>query len=136
MGDLVSFHTAHKLLLLAHSPDAYRQMGRMVACARADTFGPQLLQYGRVFAAALATVATRGRHVNVLQHAAGYLRGKMTAGARRGIALTMADYQHELVPLVVPIRLIAHHVGLHRITFREGSTTSPRSPGELLLRPA
>ena len=71
VGDLVSFHTAHKLQLLAHSPDAYRQMGRMVACARVDTFAPQVLEYGRAFAAALATVATRGRRVNVLQQRRG-----------------------------------------------------------------
>ena len=69
--------------------------------------------------AALATVATRGRHVNVLQHAAGYLRGKITAETRHDIALMIADYQDELVPLVVPIRLIAHYARLHRITFLE-----------------
>ena len=31
---LVRFHTAHKLILMAHSPEAYRQLGRLVAGAR------------------------------------------------------------------------------------------------------
>jgi hypothetical protein len=35
VGDLVRFHTAHKLLLLAHAPEAYRQLGRLVAGAGA-----------------------------------------------------------------------------------------------------
>ena len=31
VGALVRFHTAHKLILMAHSPEAYRQLGRLVA---------------------------------------------------------------------------------------------------------
>ena len=31
VGDLVAFHTAHKLLLMAHSPQAYQRLGRLVA---------------------------------------------------------------------------------------------------------
>src|SRR5210317_835399 len=30
-GNLVDFHTRHKLLLLSHSPQIYRQMGKLVA---------------------------------------------------------------------------------------------------------
>src|SRR6202166_4828078 len=31
LGGLVQFHTAHKLILMAHSPKAYRELGRFVA---------------------------------------------------------------------------------------------------------
>ena len=134
VGDLVAFHTAHKLLILAHSPDAYRQLGLMVASARPDAFSRQMAEYSDIFAAALATVATRGRHVNVLQHAAGYLRDRISAEARREIALTIADYQAGLVPLIVPIRLIAHYVRVHRITFLEGQYYFDPHPKELMLR--
>ena len=34
VGDLVRFHTAHKLTLMAHSTVAYRDLGRLVANAR------------------------------------------------------------------------------------------------------
>ena len=34
LGALVRFHTAHKLILMAHSPKAYQQLGRLVADAR------------------------------------------------------------------------------------------------------
>ena len=33
-GGLIAFHTAHKLVLLAHSPNAYRELGRYVAEAK------------------------------------------------------------------------------------------------------
>jgi hypothetical protein len=32
-GKLVQFHTRHKLLLLAHSPELYRELGKVVATA-------------------------------------------------------------------------------------------------------
>ncbi len=34
--ELVAFHTRHKLLLLAHSPEHYREMGRVVALAHSQ----------------------------------------------------------------------------------------------------
>ena len=34
VGALVGFHTAHKLILMAHSPDAYQRLGRLVARAK------------------------------------------------------------------------------------------------------
>ncbi len=34
VGALVRFHTAHKLILMAHAPEAYRRLGRLVARAR------------------------------------------------------------------------------------------------------
>ena len=34
LGDLVAFHTRHKLLILADSPIHYRELGRLVARAK------------------------------------------------------------------------------------------------------
>ena len=36
LGGLVAFHTAHKLTLMAHSPAAYRELGQLVAAAKAQ----------------------------------------------------------------------------------------------------
>jgi uncharacterized protein YbbK (DUF523 family)/uncharacterized protein YbgA (DUF1722 family) len=72
-ADLVRFHSAEKLLLLAHDPAAYALIGRLVAEAGArprDELGPA---YRAGVLGALASPATRGRHVNTLQHLAGML---------------------------------------------------------------
>ena len=79
-GDLVAFHTAHKLALLAHSPAAYRRLGALVGGMSRGSIAPILEEYGRGFMEALRVPATRGRHVNVLQHMLGYPRD---APARR-----------------------------------------------------
>ena len=73
-GRLVEFHTVHKLTLLAHSPAAYRRLGALVGGLGRRPIGSATAEYGEAFMAALRVPATRGRHTNVLQHAAGYFR--------------------------------------------------------------
>jgi uncharacterized protein YbgA (DUF1722 family) len=59
VGELERFHTAHKLILMAHSPEAYQQVGRLVARARALPQDDLERRYTRAFMAALAVLATR-----------------------------------------------------------------------------
>jgi uncharacterized protein YbgA (DUF1722 family)/uncharacterized protein YbbK (DUF523 family) len=114
-GDLVAFHTAHKLSLLAHSTEAYRALGRLVANARARQPAALREAYAAGFMEALAKPASRGRHANVLQHMAGYLREALDAAARAELAEAIHDYRRGLTPLVVPVTLLRHHVRVHRV---------------------
>src|SRR6185436_4568437 len=102
-ADLVRFHTRHKLLLLAHAPRAYAELGRMVAGARAVVSKTLVTSYGASFMGALGALATRGRHANVLQHMAGYFKRLVDEPSRRHLEESIADYQQGLVPLVVPV---------------------------------
>jgi len=72
VGDLVRFHAQEKLLLLAHQPEAYRELGRLVAAAKRGPREELARGYCELYMKALARPATRGRHVSVLQHMAGY----------------------------------------------------------------
>jgi uncharacterized protein YbgA (DUF1722 family)/uncharacterized protein YbbK (DUF523 family) len=134
IGDLVRFHTQHKLLLLAHSPAQYTELGRFVAHAGAMAPERVTADYGRAFTAALATIVTRGRHVNVLQHAAGYFRRVLSASACRDMAAAIGDYQRGLTPLVVPLRLLAHYARLHDVRYLCDQIYLNPYPHELMLR--
>ncbi|MCS7235093.1 MAG: DUF523 and DUF1722 domain-containing protein [Armatimonadota bacterium] len=103
-SDLVWFHTREKLMLLAHSPARAAQLGRLVAGL--DRAEDALEAYGTVFAEALATRATRARHVNVLLHAAGMLRDVLTPTERHELHESIDAYRSGWVPLVVPVRLV------------------------------
>ena len=103
VGDLVGFHTAHKLLLLAHEPEAYRRIGRLVAGARRLPKEDLRQRYTDGVMRALAKIATAGRHTNVLQHMAGYFTDRLDAAARQELTGVIADYRSGLVPLVVPL---------------------------------
>jgi uncharacterized protein YbgA (DUF1722 family) len=92
-----------------------------------------LNEYGAAFMQALATPASRGRHVNVLQHMAGYFDGVDDA-SRRELASTIGDYGQGLVPLVVPLTLIAHHARRHEVQYLLDQIYLQPHPKELMLR--
>ena len=132
-GDLMRFHARHKLQLLAHAPAAYARLGRLVAGAKGRVSTARLDTYAAGFMEALAVPATRGRHVNVLQHMAGYF-DEADAGSRRELAATIADYGRGLVPLVVPLTLVAHHARRHEVQYLLDQVYLQPHPKELMLR--
>jgi uncharacterized protein YbgA (DUF1722 family)/uncharacterized protein YbbK (DUF523 family) len=133
-GDLVAFHTAHKLALMAHSPAAYRTLGALVGGLAKGPVARAVDAYGRGFMEALRVPATRGRHANVLQHMLGYFRDVLPAADRIELADVVADYARGLVPLVVPLTLFRHHVRRHDVAYLAGQTYLDPDPKELMLR--
>jgi uncharacterized protein YbgA (DUF1722 family) len=134
IGGLVALHTAHKLQLLAHSPRAYAELGRMVAGASTMVRGELRDRYESGFMEALSKIATAARQVNVLQHMAGYFRDRLDAESRRELAAVIEDYRHGLVPLIVPITLVRHYVRVFDVTYLRGQVYLEPHPKELMLR--
>ena len=134
LAALVGFHTAHKLILMAHSPDAYRHLGRFVAGAKSVARKDVERRYTAGFMAALAIVATPKRHANVLQHMAGYLKNTLDRESKAELAAAIDDYRRELVPLIVPITLLRHYVRIHDIEYLAGQVYLDPHPRELMLR--
>jgi uncharacterized protein YbgA (DUF1722 family) len=133
-GRLVAFHTAHKLQLLAHSEVRYRELGRLVADAKRTPEAELRERYQAAFMAALATPATPKRHVNVLQHALGHLRGRVAPAAAKELHAQVADYARGLVPLVVPLTMLRHYVHLLGVDYLAGQLYLDPHPKELMLR--
>jgi uncharacterized protein YbgA (DUF1722 family)/uncharacterized protein YbbK (DUF523 family) len=134
VGALVAFHTAHKLTLMAHSPEAYRSLGRLVAGAKAIA-KPQLReQYEGQFMEAMKKRATPGRHANVLQHMVGYLRPHLDDSDRAEVAGLIDDHRKGETPLIVPLTLLRHHIRRHNIEYLRGQTYLDPHPKELMLR--
>ena len=69
-----------------------------------------------------------------LEHAAGYLKKQITAASRAEIVEVVADYRNGLIPLVVPLTLIRHHVRDLEIDYLAGQTFLQPHPKELMLR--
>lgn len=134
LGGLVSFHTAHKLQIMAHSTPAYAHLGRLVATAKGTPRAGVAAQYGPRFMAALAQPALPRRHTNVLQHMAGYVTRQLAPPEREELLALIEDYRKELVPLIVPITLLRHHVNRLGVTYLQGQTYLQPHPKELMLR--
>ena len=106
-ASLVDFHTEVKLLLMAYSPDAYRELGRLVAAPDARPREEAALLYRRAFLAAIAEEPAAGRHANALQHAAGYFTNLLTPDERRELSWAIERYQASGVGLDACRRRVA-----------------------------
>jgi uncharacterized protein YbgA (DUF1722 family)/uncharacterized protein YbbK (DUF523 family) len=133
-GQLVAFHTAHKLQLLSHSEAHYRKLGRLVAEAKGLPEAELRQRYETGFMEALARPATPRRHVNVLNHALGHLRGRVEAAVSRELHALIEDYGRGLVPLVVPLTMLRHYVARVGVAYLAGQVYLEPHPKELMLR--
>lgn len=106
---LVEFHTAHKLVLMAHGPAHYTALGRLVARAGRGSVRMTAARYIEGFMQALAHPATRRMHANVLMHVAGYLKRQLDAGDRAELRDAIEAYRRTAMPLLVPVTLLRHH---------------------------
>lgn len=122
VGDLASFHSAEKLLLIAHSPAGHQALGRLVAAAKRTPRAELSGRYAEGFMKALARPATRGRHANVLRQVARCLEGLLPAGDRNELHEALSDYRSGLVPLAVPMALVRRHVRRHAVQCLAGQS--------------
>jgi uncharacterized protein YbgA (DUF1722 family)/uncharacterized protein YbbK (DUF523 family) len=134
VGGLVDFHTARKLQLMAHAPGSYQTLGRLVAGAKRLARDELRRAYEDEFMRGLKVIATVRRNANVLMHILGYFKKLLDSGERGELLGLIEDYRRGLVPLIVPMTLIRHHVRVHRVRYLEGQVYLEPHPKELMLR--
>ncbi len=134
-GGLVAFHTAHKLTMMAHSPQHYQKMGRLVADAGTLPWPELRSRYGQLLMEGLEVMATTGRHVNVLQHLMGFLKEFLSKDDKAELLGLISDYQDGLVPLIVPLTLLKHHLSRYPVAHWVHQQVYLKPyPKELMLR--
>ncbi|MGD2144221.1 MAG: DUF523 and DUF1722 domain-containing protein [Anaerolineae bacterium] len=114
-GGLVAFHTAHKLTMMAHSPQHYQKMGRLVAQAGNLPWRELVDYYGQLLMDGLQEMATPGRHVNALQHLMGFLKEFVSSEDKAELLGLIEDYRQGLLPLIVPLTLLKHHLNRYPV---------------------
>jgi uncharacterized protein YbgA (DUF1722 family)/uncharacterized protein YbbK (DUF523 family) len=134
-GGLVKFHSGIKMSLLAHSPRHYREMGQLVANAGSMPWDEITKQYGEQMMDGLKVMSTPGKHVNVLMHLMGFVKNVLTDVDKEELLGLFESYRQRLVPLVVPITLLKHHLNRNKMPdwVHEQAYLNPY-PMELMLR--
>jgi len=131
---IIEFHSAHKYLLLSHSPEYYRRMGQLVANIK-KTSPPEFKRlYEELFIAALKFRTTVRKNSNVLQHIAGFLKKHITKSEKAEIQEAIDDYHNELTPLIVPLTLLKHFINKYDIEYIRNQYYLNPHPKELMLR--
>jgi uncharacterized protein YbgA (DUF1722 family)/uncharacterized protein YbbK (DUF523 family) len=131
---LVQFHTIHKYLLLAHSPQQYEVLGRLVGQAERHRPKEFAHRYGELFMKTLAVKTTVRKHVNVLQHILGHFKDRLGTHEKAELAGVIGDYHQELTPLIVPLTLIKHYVQIFDVGYIRDQVYLNPHPKELMLR--
>ncbi|MEA9978091.1 MULTISPECIES: DUF523 and DUF1722 domain-containing protein [unclassified Pseudomonas] len=133
---LTEFHSRYKYQLMANNPAQYRALGKMLgSMAKSDPneIGPR---YFSELMDALKKCATRGTHTNVLQHLNGYFKNTMNQDDREEMQRLIGQYRRGVVPLVVPLTLLKHHLRQHPDAYLAQQVYLQPHPENLGLRNA
>lgn len=134
VGSIVNFHTNEKLLLRAHHEVTYRQLGKLVAEAKAMPRAAFAAEYQQLFMKGMGYKSTVRKHTNVLEHMLGFLRDTGDALAREQARSAIADYRNGLVPLIVPMTLFSYFAARYDIDYLKRQSYLNPHPKELMLR--
>jgi uncharacterized protein YbgA (DUF1722 family)/uncharacterized protein YbbK (DUF523 family) len=130
----VEFHTKHKLLVMAHSPNHIRMMGKMVANIKHHVLDDFRFKYQRLLIESLRLKTTRRKHTDVLMHCMGFLKKLLSSDEKRELLEIIEQYRQGHFPLIVPVTLLNHYVRKYEPPYlREQYYLNPH-PIELQLR--
>lgn len=134
LGDLVEFHAGRKLQVMAHSPQLYREMGRLVADGKGMEREVLFERYQELFLRALALHATVRKNCNVLSHIMGYFKKQLDAREKAEMLDIMGNYRASMIPLIVPVTLLKHYVAKYGQEYLARQSYLNPHPVELMLR--
>ncbi len=112
-GALVEFHSRYKLMLMAHHPQSYRELGRLVAQVKTMPLTEFFARYRLGLMQALAHRASRKNNTNVLMHLQGYFKRDLNKQQKEELTSVIHTYRIGDVPLLVPLTLIEHYLNTY-----------------------
>ncbi|WP_020677144.1 YbgA family protein [Geopsychrobacter electrodiphilus] len=131
---LIDFHTRHKYLLMAHSVESYRQMGKLIAEAGNLDVDILYRDYLQQLLKALHVKTSVAKHANVLQHILGYFKKQLSADEKQEVITLIENYRTQLIPLIVPLTLLNHFVRKYDQPYLGQQVYLNPHPVELKLR--
>jgi uncharacterized protein YbgA (DUF1722 family)/uncharacterized protein YbbK (DUF523 family) len=133
-GNVVDFHTKHKLLILSHSPKHYQAIGKLVAKAKDLPLKELYHEYQTLLMESLGLKITPKKNANVLQHMMGYFKEQLSSDEKQELREVIDLYRKEIIPLIVPITLINHYVRKYDQPYLKEQIYLNPHPLELQLR--
>jgi len=130
----VEFHSRHKLLVMSHSTQIYREMGVLMAHGSEMKRQELFRRYEELLMKGLALHATAKKNTNVLMHIMGYFKKELTAAEKEELLETIGQYHDQLVPLLVPLTLLKHYVRKYDQPYLKQQLYLAPHPAELMLR--
>lgn len=108
--DLLSFHARYKYLVMAHSIQHYKAIGKLLSDLKSTDLTSIGQTYFELLMTALAKPATRKMHTNTLMHLQGHLKRHVSSQDKSELTDIIDQYRRGIIPLVVPLTLLKHHL--------------------------
>lgn len=133
IGNLITFHTAQKYLLLSHSSEAYLELGQLISAAEFTPKRKLRQLYEAEFMAAMSKTATPARHTGVLKRMFAFFKQDLDEVSRRELLQQIKAYQRGELPLLAPLYMVRHYARLLEVAYLfEQSYLNPH-PVELAI---
>ena len=107
-SSLVDFHAEHKYVLMAHSQDKLKALGKIVSGAGSPDLDVLRTEYFNRLLEVLDIKKTTASNINVLQHIMGYFKKNLSADEKAEMLELIERYRSGYVPLIVPLTLLNH----------------------------
>lgn len=135
MGDLVTYHSRYKLLLMACNQTGYRMAGKVVANHDRLPTSEVLATYEGMLQAILEKPADRTALVDALQHAFGWISKNLTSDEKRFFLDTLEAFRCGCVPVSEVTRIIREHAERFRNDCLKNQALLDPYPAGILCQP-
>ncbi|WP_319584436.1 DUF523 and DUF1722 domain-containing protein [uncultured Pseudodesulfovibrio sp.] len=133
IGNLVDFHTRHKMLIRAHDLSGYRELGHLLGGSTLHNAETIFDKYATLLFKSLTLKATPSKNRDVLSHAAGYFKKHLDAEDKRELHAMITAYAKGKMPLLVPVTLLNHYARKYRVPYLTQQYYLNPEPAELKL---
>lgn len=107
---LLDFYSRYKYQVMAHHVPSYYAIGRYLANMRERDLQTSCDEFFKMFMQALSHQATRKGNTNAMMHLRGYLKKDISGIEKQELSHLIESYHAGLVPMVVPLTLLKHHL--------------------------
>ncbi|SDF74108.1 Uncharacterized conserved protein YbgA, DUF1722 family [Limimonas halophila] len=133
-ADLQALHAREKYLIMAHAPETYRRVGKLIAGPAEAPLSALAERYCQAVWGGLLVPARRGRHASALEHMAGYFKRGLPEPARARMHAAIADFRAGLAPLTDPLARIRGAAATTGMVYIAQQTYLAPYPIPLMLR--
>ena len=109
-GRIIEFFTAYKYLLLAHHQQKTRDLGQLIANAKAMTPEQLAFEVRGGIMDILSHSASRKDRTNALMHVQGHLKGYLSKEEKAELTLLIDEYRRGLKPVSAVLTLLRHYL--------------------------
>lgn len=132
MRDLIGFHAANKLLLMAYNQTKMRELGRIVANGDGKRIPAVFDLYEKSFREAFHKPPRHASPINVLMHALGYFKKELSAREKRHFLGICEAYRRGKTPLSSAVSVLGSWVIRFESVYLQEQTFFHPFPADLM----